>query len=173
MKKYLLTLWLTLTLLNPAFANSENLKIITLKSDSTLKGKVIELREGIYTLETPDLGQIKVPESNILSIASFDASVPQDVPLDKNKEKQKLEIMGQVNQAQQDILSDPGLITDFQGLVADQEIQSLISDPKLLDDVLSYDPDRIDQNPSIQRLMQNEKIQALMLKIQQKMSGQE
>ena len=49
----------------------------------------------------------------------------------------------------------------------------MLSDPKLLDDVLSYDPEKMQQNESVQDLMQNEKMQNLMEKILKTMPAQE
>ena len=173
MKKYLLTLILTITLVNIASAASENLKIITLKSGSTLKGKVLELTDGIYTVETSDLGRMQIPEANIISILSPQTAGSQNSTSGGSNNSQKAQIKNQVNQVQGQILSDPGLMMDLQNIFADKEVQNMLSDPKLLDDVLSYDPEKMQQNESVQDLMQNEKMQNLMEKILQTMPAQE
>ena len=173
MKKYLLTFILTICLLSSASAAPKELKIITLKGGSTLKGDVIQLKDGIYTLDILDIGRMNIPESNILSITSSQASSSQYSQSDGSNSLQKTQIKSQVNQIQKNILSDPGLLMELQGILKDKEVQAMISDPKLLNDVLSYDPERIQQNDNVQDLMQNEKMQKLMEKIRQKISTQQ
>lgn len=172
MKKYLLTFFLTISLLSFASAAPKNLKIITLKGGSTLKGEVIQLKDGIYTLNILDLGRMNVPESDILSITSASASGSQNSQSDESSNQQKTQIKSQVNQIQENILSDPGLMMDLQNILNDEEVQSMLSDPALLSDVLSYDPEKIQKNDNVQNLMQNEKMQELMEKIRQKLPAQ-
>ena len=62
---------------------------------------------------------------------------------------------------------------ELQTIVSDEEVRSLLSDPELLNDVLSYDPEKIQQNDNVQELMQNKKMQELMEKIYQKMPAQQ
>ena len=173
MKKYLLTFILTITLLSLASAAPKKLKIITLKGGSTLKGEVIQLKDGIYTLEILDLGRMNVPESNIQSITSSETPGSQYSQSDGSNSLQKAQVKSQVNQIQKNILSDPGLMIELQNILNDGEVKAMLSDPKLLNDVLSYDPEKIQQNDNVQDLMQNEKMQKLMEKIRQKISGQE
>jgi len=61
---------------------------------------------------------------------------------------------------------------ELQNIINDEEIQAMLSDPQLLNDVLSYDPEKIQQNDNAQGLMQNEKIQKLMDKIRQKIPAE-
>ena len=173
MKKYLFTLILTVTLMSLASAAPQNLKIITLKSGSTLKGKVIQLKDGVYTVETSDLGLMQIPEANIISILSPQTADSQYPPSSGNNSLQKAQIKNRVDQIQESILTDPELMMDIQNIIADEEIQAMLSDPKLLNDVLSYDPEKIEQNKSAQDLMQIEKMQEFMEKILQKMPAQE
>jgi hypothetical protein len=173
MKKYLLTFILTISLLSLASAAPKDSKIITLKSGSTLKGKVIQLKDGIYTLEIPDLGRMDIPEANILSITSLQAPASQYSQSDGDTKLQKARLKSQVNQIQGDLLSDPEFTRDLQNIVNDKEVQSMLSDPQLLNDVLSYDPERIQQNDSVQELMKKKSIQELMEKVRQKLPAQQ
>ena len=74
---------------------------------------------------------------------------------------------------QGNLLSDPQIMEDIQNALNDPQVQTLLSDPTLLDDVLTYDPETIQNNDTIQDLMQNPKIQDLINKIQQKIPSQE
>ena len=152
-----------------AVSFSQEAKTITLKDGSVLKGKVIELNSGIYTIETLNLGRVDIPESNILSIASEEAINVQQTG---SNASQKAQLQNQVQEIQGNILSDPGLMVEIQDILKDEEVQSLLSDPKLLDAVLSYDPEIIQQNDNVQDLIKNPKIQELMNKINKKMPSQ-
>lgn len=168
MKKTLLTFFLTLTLLGlTTNALAQTAKIITLKDGSILKGKVLQLNNGIYTIETSNLGHVDIPESDVLSITAPEAS---SLPAAQagNTTMQAGQLQAQVQEIQGSILSDPGLMTELQSLLDDKEIQEMLSDPKLLNDVMSYDPEKIQQNPDVQNLMKNPKMLELMNKIQQK-----
>ena len=173
MKKYFLTFILTICLLSLASAAPKNLKTITLEGGSILKGEVIQLKDGIYTLEILDLGRMNIPESNIQSITSSQAPSSQYSQSDGSNSLQKAQIKSQVNQIQEDILSDQGLMMDLQNILNDEEVQTMLSDPQLLNDVLSYDTEKIQQNDSVQDLIQNKKMQKLMEKISQKIPGQQ
>jgi len=172
MKKYLLTFILTICLLSFASAAPKKVKTITLKGGSTLKGEVIQLKDGIYTLEILNIGRMNIPESKILNITSSQAPSSQHSQSDGNKSLQKAQIKNQVDQIQGDILSNPELMIELQNIINDEEIQAMLSDPQLLNDVLSYDPEKIQQNDNAQGLMQNEKIQKLMDKIRQKIPAE-
>lgn len=173
MKKYLLTFILTVSVLSLASAAPASSKIITLKNGSILKGKVIQLKDGIYTLEIPDLGRVDIPEANILSITSPRAPSSQHSQSDGSKNLQKAELKSQVDKIQGNILSDPGLMMDLQNIIADKEIQAMLSDPRLLNDVLSYDPEKIQRNDNVQNLMQNKNMQKFMEKVRQKLPDQQ
>jgi len=152
-------------------SRAQTTKIITLKDGSVLKGTVVHMKDGTYTLETSNLGRIDIPESNVLSITSPKTSSAQQ-QLTAGKDSSKAQLQDQVQQIQGNIITDPELMTDLQNMLNDESIKSMLSDPKLMDDVLSYDPERIQQNNNVQRLMQNPKMQNLMNKVHQKIPAQ-
>ena len=172
-KRHCFLLMVMFTLLRTTVtANAQTAKVITLKDGSIIKGKVVRLVNGIYTLETSNLGQINVPESTILSIVLPRVMNSQNQQAIGSTALQKEQLKNQVQQMQGSILSDPELMGDLQDMVKDKEIQAMLSDPKLLSAILSYDPEKLQNNQNVQRLMQNPKIQNLMNKVYQKMPTQ-
>ncbi len=166
MRKYFLTHILTIALLSlSATSYAQEIKVITLKNGSILKGKVLQLKDSIYTLETSDLGEVDIPESNILSITSSEGS-------SGSSEAQKTEMKKQIEQVQGTILSDPDIMEDIQDILEDDTVKAMLSDPGLLNDVQSFDPNKIQQNQNVQSLMNNPKMQELMNKLQQKIPAQ-
>ena len=173
MKKIFLVFTLTVTLLGlPSVSLAQSLKAITLKDGSLLKGKVIELHDGIYTVETSDLGRITIPESTILSITPVETATPVYQGSKETGGQQKVQLKTQVEHLQGSILGDPELMGEIQNILKDQEVQSLLSDPKLLEDVLSYDQEKIQNNDNVQDLLNNEKMQDLIKKVYQKIPRQ-
>ena len=147
---------------------ADTLKIIKLKDGSTIKGKVLQLENGIYTLETSNLGEMNIDESDILSITSQEFLEKPTT----TSSTQKAELQKQVQQIQGTILADEEVIAEIQNLLEDDNIKAMLSDPKLLEDVISFDRQKIEQNTSIQDLMNNPKMRNLINKIQQKILAQ-
>ncbi len=139
-------------------------KVITLKDGSVIKGNVLQLADGVYTLETGNLGKITVPEAEIVSIAA--ESVPA-APDTGNTASASLK--GQVQEMQTSLLSDPEVMTEIQNIMQDPEIRGVLSDPAFMNAIMSYDPNQIQQNEKTQYLLKNPKFQSLMEKIQQKL----
>jgi len=146
--------------------HAQTQKTITLKDGSILKGKVLGLKDNIYTVETSDLGTITVPAGNIVNIAS-----PQKASTQKQVgqgDTQKAELKKQMQQIQGAIMADQDIMSDMEGLANNEEVRAMLSDPELLNDVMSMDPDKIQGNSKVQNLMNNPQIQQLMQKIQKK-----
>ena len=165
MKNLITLLFIALLLFNiTTLSYAQESKVITLKDGSILKGKVLELTDGIYTLETENLGNITILEANILSIAAPSAARPA------SEENNSTELKKQVEQMQGTIMADEELMMGIQGLTEDEEIKAILSDPNLITDVMSFDQDKIEQNTNIQNLMNNPKMQQLMNQVQQKVA---
>jgi len=156
---------------------ADDSRVIALKDGSIIKGKVVQMANGVYTIRTENLGTIKVKSANILSIKSpalHSASQQNNTHHLNNTSNntirmvEKANLQKQVKEIQNSILQDPKVMTDIQKLLQNQEIMSLMSDKSILDDVMSYDPQRIGNNQKIKQLMENPEMKRLMdrLKIQ-------
>ncbi len=55
----------------PGFA-AESLMTVTLKDKSTLRGELIEFKDGVYRLKTEALGEVKIPADKVLSLKTAD-----------------------------------------------------------------------------------------------------
>ena len=143
-------------------AHAQSVKTITLKDGSVIKGAVTQLADGVYTLETDNLGKITVPESEIVSITAESApAAAQDTA--------SASLKGQVQEVQASLLSDPEIMTEIQNIMQDPEIRGVLSDPAFMQAIMSYDPSQIQQNEKTQYLLKNPKFRALMEKMQQKL----
>jgi len=149
-----------LTILICFFANSalyaQTQKTISLKDGSTIIGEVIQLKDGVYTIKTSLLGEIEVKDEDILTISIAAESSSSN------------SLKNQVQQIQGDILNDEEIMEDIQNVMQDKEIMKLLSNPDLINDVMTFNEDKIRANESISDLMANPEIQNLINKINQK-----
>ena len=165
MKKLFSTLFLIIAAANLALcAHAQSAKVITLKDGSVIKGNVLQLTDGIYTLETDNIGKVNVAESEIVSIAA--ESTPA---LPATGDTASAALKGQAQEIQTNLLSDPSIMAEIQNIMQDPEIRGVLSDPAFMNAIMSYDPKQIQQSEKTQYLLQNPKFQSLMEKIQQKL----
>ena len=155
-----------------ATSYAEPTKIITLKDGSVLNGNVVELIDGFYTFETSNLGNIEILESDVLSITSPQTVGTSIQNSDGADEAQKALLKQKVQEVQREIIGDEEITTELQNIVQDEEIRSILSDQDLINDVMSFDQKKIEQNKSIKDLMNNPKMQDLINQIQQKIPTQ-
>ena len=163
MKNFLFRLFIIVAAANLALcAHAQSAKIITLKDGSVVKGNVLQLTDGVYTLETDNLGKVTVPESDVMSITSISEGAPA-------QDTAGASLKGQVQEMQTSLLSDPEVMTEIQNIMQDPEIRGVLSDPAFMNAIMSHDPNQIKQNEKTQYLLQNPKFQSLMEKIQKKL----
>jgi len=153
------------------------LKIIRLKDGSLLKGRIVDVHNGYYTIQTLVTGPIEVAESDVVSIT---ADRPKSLPSNTGGQAKNFSTSTasaqmapsqQIQDMQQKVLADPGIQGELQALTMDPEIMELLGNKNLLDAVFSQDPVRMQNDPNLQKLLQNPKIQQLMERIAQKLFG--
>lgn len=158
---YILVIFSVLCLMNfSAESSAQTSRTIALKDGSLLKGKIIQLHNGIYTLETSFLGRIEVPEAYIVSITSGQAA--QNKNWDVFSSSKDSILKGPIHEPQSSLFSDPKLMAEILDLLNDEDVQTMLADPKLLDGLLTYDPEKIRANENIQNILQNPNIQNLI-----------
>ncbi len=127
-------------------------QVITLKDGSQIKGELVDVQNGVYTVKSALLGAITVNADQVNSIASPEAAAGMN---------------GQIQAAQTKIMANPQTMSELQELIQDPEITQMLSDPALIQAVAAKDPAAVQNNPNAQALMQNPKMRTLMEKLQQ------
>ncbi|MDD3375202.1 MAG: hypothetical protein PHY73_05720 [Candidatus Omnitrophica bacterium] len=151
MKKIFLTFLLISTVFTCQQSYAQNLKIITLKDGSIIKGTVVGLSNGEYSVQT-SFGTIQVEDTNIASI-STKAEEPANTLLASDD---------QMAQYEQQILGNPQVLSEIQTIIQDPEIQATLSDPAFAQAVMAKDLQKIQNNPKFQKLLANPKMQELI-----------
>ncbi len=170
MKKLILALIVAIATGFTSLSYAQETKTITLTDGSNLKGQVVSFENDVYTIETPHLGEIEIDDADILSINAGNALPTQNTPNNDPSSSRDAQLKNQVMQIQSSVMSDPSLMEDIEGLLEDEGIRSILADQNFVNDVMSYDMNKIEQNSNTQELMQNPSIQALMEKINQKVA---
>ena len=176
MKKSFLTfiLFASLIIIFHSLSVADTLQTITLKDGTQLKGKLTSVKDGIYTIQTFNLGTLTVNENQIVSVSSQliadqAATASQLVPAQSAQQPQfnKSELAVQAQLLQKQFLADPKIMQEIQNLMNDEEVKTILTDPEVMKAVMSYDPNTIAGNEKIKKLMENPKIKSLMNLIQQ------
>jgi hypothetical protein len=157
-----------------AVGHAQNDKVITLTDGSVLKGKVVELKDNMYTIEIlpgweaesgESVEPLKIPASSVESITP-------DTPKKELSPAENANIKDQAVKLQNKIMEDTDIMGQMNQLAGQEEIKQLLSDPGVLSDVMSMDPDKIQNNENVQKLLNNPEMQKLLLHIQQKFPAQ-
>ena len=158
------------------------LQTITLKDGTVLKGHLLKIENDSYAIQTEHMGQVQVNVANIANITNGSGTSPvtsqtPSLPttMTGNPTGNAMNApagQGNIGAIQQQLMADPDIQTSVQDLVKDPEIQKLLTSGNLLQDAMSMDPAKIQNNPNIKDLMQSPKMQQLMQKINQKYGGQ-
>lgn len=120
-------------------------QLIELNDGTRLRGEVVSLSGGIYTIRSSSLGDVKVAQSRVVSISNGSATGGGVTPSANDA----------IQSIQSSIATNPGLVSKILRLQSDPEMQAVLSDPEVMRAVQSFDLEALSRNPKIQALMQN------------------
>lgn len=150
-------------------AHAQEKRVITLSDGTRISGKVSSYNNGIYTIQTENLGELKIKDSSVVNIGSGGSTATTDQTSNPNTMGMGSQDMkSTVAQMQASMMQDPAMMQEIMKLVEDPEIMALLQDQNFVNDIMSYDPNRIQSNPKVQRLMNNPRMRQMM----QMMMGQ-
>lgn len=125
---------------------------IELKDGSVITGTVRSFDGKNYIIDSESLGTISLSSGEIKTIRSAASA---------NNAISQSEVIG----LQQRLLNDKDIMALMQTLQNDPQIQSILSDPKLLQSVTSGDVQGLMDNPKFKALMENPTIREITKKI--------
>jgi hypothetical protein len=157
-KNPLLLLTLLAVFATPCLADDQ---VITLKDGSQVKGDLIGIKDDNYTIKTESMGEVTVSKDKVLSINN--GAVAPAAPLTGALPIAESQA---VDAAQQQLLSNPEMMSQIQALAQDPEVLELLSDPTLVETIASKNPDALKAHPKGQALMDNPKLRAIVEQMQ-------
>ncbi len=149
-------------------ARAAETKVITLQDGSTIKGDVIGMDQGVYTIHNPAMGDMRVPDQNVVSITAASAAVPAAQPQAAAgaAEASAITATPEFQSMQSKMMADPQVMGDIQQMAQDPEIMALLSDPSFISALRSGSAANLQSDPRVKKLSENPRVQALIEKLQ-------
>lgn len=137
---------------------------VELKDGSVLTGDLVGYSGGIYTLRSPTLGEIRLEESQVLSVRPGATGDPAGADAAGGLGGLRLppDLAGQVQATQQRLISDPAVFGMIMALQNDPAIRAVLSDPAFLSLITSGNLQAIQGSPGFQELLQNPGLRAIL-----------
>lgn len=157
-----LVIALAILVATPAMADS---RIIELTDGSRIRGEVVSMTDGVYTINNEALGIIKLDASRVAAIIGT-STTREPAQQDGVANQGAMAAVGQsaVQSVQSGIASDPGLMRSIMQLQHDPEMQAILSDPELMRAVQSLDFETLSKSPKFQALMNNSRVRGIVSK---------
>lgn len=144
-----------------------------LRDGSVLMGELIAVAEGRYRIRSAALGEIELPESQILAIRSAPpASAPGSPPIQSAVPADASDLPRLMAGIQQQMAGDPTLAGAIAALQNDPELLSALADPGFTQLILSGNLTALGTDPRFLRLMANPAIQSILGQVGGRLGGQ-
>ncbi len=176
MKKFFAALLITLLSAHFCFAAGNNR--ITLNDGTTIYGKVVGMSDGVYTIRTETMGEIKVNSDNVVEITSNTAPKKQsniDI-LEGNERGSRNNNYSGNNNSQnnysaqqkdanarvQSMMMNEDFMNNLMQLSESSEMQSILNDPEIMEAIQNGDYDFLMNNSKMNDLMNSSGIQEIL-----------
>jgi hypothetical protein len=160
--------WIVLipVLLAAAIGRAET-ATIHLTDGSQVRGEVVSLKGGTYTVEGEALGTLQIPQEKIRLV---EYGAPAGAPASIAGTAPALDPGSAIEGLQRQLLANPAVVQLIQSLQADPEIRALVSDAALQQRIqqalMSGNLEALMNDPQLLRLLQNPKVQAITGQVQ-------
>lgn len=156
-----LALWVVLT--GVSFAG-EKTSLIELTDGSSIRGEIISMVNGVYTVRSSDLGTITIDGSKVRSVR-IGTAVEAETKSAKPGKAGQISIGEQVDVLKQAMTSNEELLGMVASLASDPEFQAAMQDPELMRAVNSGDLEVLLANPKFMGLMNKTSVQEIAGKL--------
>lgn len=129
-----------------------------LRDGSVLVGELVGVGNGGYRIRTPMLGEIEVPESNVLAIRPLGEATSASAGSGPHSP----DLQGTIAGIQRQIVGDPALMGAVSALQGDPDLQAALADPAFVQLVLTGNLTALSADPRFLRLMSNPAVQAIL-----------
>ncbi|MBQ3644045.1 MAG: hypothetical protein II961_05565 [Candidatus Riflebacteria bacterium] len=155
---------------------------ITLNDGTTIYGKVVGMSDGVYTIKTDTMGDIKVNSDNVVEISSgskasnsnqssigiIDGSnrrssnYSSDRAQSNNSSNSYSSKQQDVNAMVQSRMMDENFMENLMQLGSSPEMQSVLDDPEVMEAIQNGDYDFLMNNSKMNDLMNSSEIQGIL-----------
>jgi len=140
---------------------------IELRDGSVISGDLVGVGNGGYRVRSAALGELVIPESEVLAIRPASAAGPTGIAAPTSATPANpLANPGSppddLAAIQQQLLDNPQTLEAITRLQSDPGIQAALADPQLMGLIMSGNVAALSSDPRFQRLMENPAIRALL-----------
>lgn len=129
--------------------------VIELSDGSRVRGEILALENGVYTVQSAHLGRIEIRQQDVRRIDYEDSAGGATT------EAQKARIQA----LQRDLAADGEIFALIQRLQSDPQLQEILADPEIMRAVAAGDLAALSENPKFMQLMNNPNIRAITSKV--------
>lgn len=134
---------------------------IQLTDGSVINGEIISLSGGVYTINTPSLGQIKLDGAKVSKIEIGNSLSNSAIPQAGNLTQAQVESYGKT------LMEDPKNAAIVTELVADSQFQALAKDPEIAEAAKSGDVQAMMKSEKFKAILENPKLKETIKKLKQ------
>lgn len=138
------------------------LREVMLKDGSILKAEIISFTNGVYSLRSETMGDFQLEDDAIQSIRLPADGGHNNNVSSNNSDPAESPKKEEINEYQQSLLTNPGLIGMVFSLQNDPEVQRVLQDEEVMALILSGKTKDLESNPKFIKLMENPKIRAIL-----------
>lgn len=128
---------------------------IHLYDGSMVNGEIVRFEDGIYTLASAALGEIRVAEDDIARIDFAETSLP------KRRGDMPAMDPGQVRDIQHGMALDPNIFGKIRSLQDDPQVQAVLNDPEVVQAMRSGNYAALLANPGFMALLNHPEIRSI------------
>jgi hypothetical protein len=143
---------------------------IELNDGSMIEADILALENGVYTVNSAGLGQLKIDMSKIRSIKTQGLNTPNVVgssqgAIDVSALPSQDEMRSEVDRVKSKIISDPDTMKNVNALLMDPQFQEMLKDPEIVNAAKNQDFKALMQNQKFLSIMGNQKMQEIEKKV--------
>jgi hypothetical protein len=157
MKQTLCKIILLLCMTLAVTVHAGELKEIVLTDGSTIIGELVSLTDGIYTIKTATLGELKVEDARVEIIRNNSGRVEGS----ENASAQQ-----KILAVQQKMIADESILQQILALQNDPDFQDVLQDESIMLAITSGDFNTLMTNPKFVKLMNNARVQEIKRKLE-------
>ena len=141
----------------PLPAYSDVIREVELIDGSQLRAEILALTDGVYTLHSESMGEIKISADKIKTIRLTGVA---DAPTPTSPETSP-QLPSQASNLRQSLMQNPDDMNKILSLQDDPLVQSILQDPKTMQAINAGDIGSLLADPKIQTLMQHPTVRGL------------
>ena len=140
-------------ILIPAWVHAAPVQYIEFSDGSRVRAEVISLDDGVYTLRSEMLGEMRIPADRIKSISTRELAGTAAAP--------GLSTQAQINSMRESLLQDPNALAKIQSLQNDPLVKEILSDEAAMRAINSGDLETLTNDPRFKALMEHSTVREI------------